>query len=251
LNPHLRLRARWDGVTEVHCEPSDRAWQKWRACDQTSAHWYDQPRLQRYIAALITWDRQQGRDRTVREFVQKELRGFSGSLKQKCVLDDTGLARAPLSALFYPDGEPKTDQIAALLAALQCHSRAVQPKHLGVIGKEHLLARFKTIGAEAETFKYHQALGETDGLPWVVESAFGWCPALKTRRIVVGVNWSVGLGNPFRSFSRYGGEGLETLLADQRAGTDESIVFVLHFTCPRAAYTDRGKSALVLPGAPQ
>jgi len=69
--------------------------------------------------------------------------------------------------------------------------------------------------------------------------------------IIIGVNWSVGLGNPFRSFGRYGGEGLESLLADQRAGRNEPIVFVLHYACPCAAYTDRGKSAIVLPGGPQ
>jgi hypothetical protein len=80
---------------------------------------------------------------------------------------------------------------------------------------------------------------------------FGWCPNLGSRRIIVHVNWSVGLGNPFRSFSRYGGEGLGSLLADQRVGRNEPIVFVLHYTCPRAAYTDRGKSAFVLPGGLQ
>jgi hypothetical protein len=134
-----------------------------------------------------------------------------------------------------------------VLQALKARSKAVKPKDLGLIGKDHLAARFKEVGVEAETFKYQKGLGESEGLPWVVETAFGWCPALSRRRIIVGVNWSVGLGNPFRSFSRYGGEGLEALLADQRAGRDEPIIFVLHYACPRAAYTDRGKSAIIIP----
>ena len=82
-----------------------------------------------------------------------------------------------------------------------------------------------------------------------METAFGWCPALEQRRIVTGVNWSVALGNPFRSFGRTG-EGLESLLAEQRAGRNEPVVFVLHFVCPRAQYTDRGKSAIVLLTSP-
>jgi hypothetical protein len=120
-----------------------------------------------------------------------------------------------------------------------------------VIGKEHLLARFRVVGVQAETFKYQKALGEAAGLPWVVETAFGWCPSLERRREVLGVNWSVGLGNPFRSFSRYGGEGLESLLAAQRAGRDEPIIFVLHFAQPHVDYTDRGKTAVALAGGSQ
>ena len=139
----------------------------------------------------------------------------------------------------------------AYLAASDAGSLPVKPKRLGLIGKDHLFARFKEIGVEAETFRYQRALGEADGLPWVVETAFGWCPNLVSRRIIVGVNWSVGLGNPFRSFGRHGGEGLESFLADQRAGRNEPIIFVLHYACPRTAYTDRGKSAVIVPGGRQ
>jgi hypothetical protein len=110
-----------------------------------------------------------------------------------------------------------------------------------------LLARFTEAKVEPETFKYQKTLGETEGLPWVVETAFGWCPSEDRRRIVTGANWSVGLGNPFRSFGR-AGEGLESLLAQQRAGRDEPIIVVVHFACPRIGYTDRGKSAITLPG---
>jgi hypothetical protein len=245
VNPHLRIRVAWNGVERVNREPSAPAWEKWRACDPTSAHWYDLARLERYIAAHVSRDQDRGRDRTVREFVS-ELRGFSGSAKQKLVLDETGLMRASLSSLFGLGGEPKIDDIEHLLCALKAHSRLVKPKDLALIGKDHLLARFEEVGVEAETFKYQKVLGETEELPWVVETAFGWCPSLGRRRIIVGVNWSVGLGNPFRSFSRYGGEGLESLLADQRAGREEPVIFVLHYVCPRAANTDRGKSALIV-----
>jgi DNA topoisomerase VI subunit B len=246
LNPHLRLVVTWDGIERVCREPSDPAWKKWRACDPTSAHWYDEPRLVRYIAAHVARDQDRRCDRTVREFIS-ELRGFSGSAKQKQVLEATGLARSQLSSLFDLEGKPDTQRIGDLLAALKSFSKPVKPLDLGLIGQEHLRARFESVGVVAETFKYNKAVGEAEGLPWTVETGFGWCPTLEHRRIVVGVNWSVALGNPFRSFGR-AGEGLEALLAAQRAGRDEPIVFVLHFACPRAQYTDRGKSAIVLPG---
>jgi hypothetical protein len=249
LNPHLRLLVTWDGIEQVRHEPSETGWKKWRACDPTSAHWYDDQRLTRYIAAHVARDQDHKRDRTVREFIS-ELRSFSGSAKQKQVLEQTGLARAQLSSLFSDDGEPDSGLIGALLQALKTSSKPVKPLDLGLIGKDHLRACFDAVGLEAETFKYHKVGGEDDGLSWVVETAFGWCPALTQRRIVVGVNWSVALGNPFRSFGRTG-EGLEALLADKRAGSNEPIVFVLHFACPRTQYTDRGKSAIVLSGDQQ
>jgi Histidine kinase-, DNA gyrase B-, and HSP90-like ATPase len=223
INPHLRIRVEWNGVERVNHEPSNLTWEKWRACDPTSAHWYDQARLERYVAAHVSRDQDRHRDRTIREFIS-ELRGFTGSAKQKLVLDETGLARASLASLFDAGGEPKSHELDALLRALQEHSKPVKPNDLGLIGKNHLLACFKGVGLEPETFRYQKAVGETEGLPWIVETSFGWCPNLGKRRIIVGVNWSVGLGNPFRSFGRYGGEGLEALLADQRAGRDEPIV---------------------------
>jgi DNA topoisomerase VI subunit B len=250
INPHLRIRVQWNCIERVNRTPSNPAWEKWLPSSPTSVHWYDRARLERYLAAHVSRDQDHGRERTVREFIA-EFRGFSGSAKQKLVLDETGLTRSALASLFGSGGEPKTAQIEQLLRSLKTHSKPVKPKDLGLIGKDHLFACFKEAGAEAETFKYQKVLGEIDELPWVVETAFAWCPTLDNRRIIVGVNWSVGLGNPFRSFSRFGGEGLEALLAQQRAGRDEAIIFALHCTCPRAAYTDRGKSAVILPGGTQ
>jgi hypothetical protein len=164
------------------------------------------------------------------------------------VLDDTGMQRADLASLFGPDGAPHRDPINNLLSACQKHSRPVPPKLLGLIGREHLLACFRSAGVAEESFRHKKAVGEISGLPWVVETAFGYCPeSYKQRRIIAGVNFSVGIGNPFRSFRQYVGEGLETLLTNLRASSAEPIVYVIHYSCPRADYTDRGKTALVIP----
>jgi hypothetical protein len=69
------------------------------------------------------------------------------------------------------------------------------------------------------------------------------------RRIITGVNWSGSVGsNPFRNLGS-GGESLDSILAQQRAGRDEPIVTVLHLACPRVEYLDRGKSSIVIPGS--
>ena len=187
------------------------------------------------------------RERLVREFVA-EFRGLSGSAKQKQVLDTTGLARLPLSALVAGD-DLDHEKVAALLTALQAASKPVQPKGLGIIGKVHLEARCEALGAEMESFSYGKQIGTRGGLPWVIETAFAWRgeDSFEDRTLITGVNWSAGLINPFRQLGRLG-ESLDTVLAEQRVHRRDPVIFVLHAACPRVAYSDRGKSAVVLGG---
>ena len=124
----------------------------------------------------------------------------------------------------------------------------MKPKLLGLIGKEHLKLCMIRAGVEMESFDYSRAFDETDdGLPCVVEVAFGSCPKAKGRRLITGVNWSPGITNPFRQLGTYG-QSLDTILAQQRADRDEPVVIVLHVACPRVEYTDRGKSAVAIAG---
>ena len=60
-------------------------WEKWRPRNPTSAHWYDEARLQRYLGAHVARDRDLGQSRTVREFIG-EFRGLSGTAASaKCL----------------------------------------------------------------------------------------------------------------------------------------------------------------------
>jgi hypothetical protein len=92
-----------------------------------------------------------------------------------------------------------------------------------------------------------------NGVPRVVEFAFdihregltaGHGPS---RKFITGVNWSPGINNPFRQLGR-SGEGLDGILTGVRANTSQPVIAVLHLACPRVAYTDRGKSAIVVEG---
>src|SRR5262249_8292925 len=111
--------------------------------------WYTTAHIERLIGAYIKHDADNGRERTVRELVA-EFRGLSATAKQKRVLDATGLARAPLSALLRGDGFDR-GKIERLLAAMKANSAPVKPAILGSIGKEHFRKRFAAAGCEMET----------------------------------------------------------------------------------------------------
>ena len=240
LNPHAAFTLQWDGKLLVEAQATDPAWRKWRPSDPAPAAWYDPESFSRLIAACVAHDQDHGRDRMVREFVA-EFRGFARSDIQKRLLDDVGVARMSLRDFF---ADPK--RVAKLLAHMQSITKPVAAKDLGLLGRDHFNARFSEMDVEPETFQYRRALCDVDGVPYAIEAAFGYCPDNATHRQIVGVNWSPSLISPFRDLGPY--DSLDALLAEQRAGRDdEPIVFALHLASPRIAYTDKAKSALVLP----
>jgi len=248
LNPHLSLHVTWNGERKVDIKASNPAWKKWLPSWPTSAHWYDQSRLRRYMAAHIA---HRG-NITVREFVS-EFRGLTGTAKQKQVLAGTGASHVSLHNFFGIE-KANTKNIAKLLAALKQHTKPVQPADLGIIGKEHFYRLMEAAGGDPKTFTYNRTFGETNGVPRITEFGFavhrdglsngGRGPS---RKVITGVNWSPGINNPFRQLGR-GGEGLDGILAEVRANTTQPVIAVLHLACPRVAYTDRGKSAIVVDG---
>ena len=244
LNPHLTLSVTAPGLPDAwRIEATDPAWVKWKPSDPTSAHWYQPAHLERLISAYIAHDHDRGLMRSVREVVT-EFRGLSSSAKGAAILAETGLARAPLTALAN-GGDLDHAKVAALLAAMQRHSKPVKPAQLGIIGKAHFATRFEAYGAEMRTFDYRAIKDLADGLPTVLETAFAWCSQFKDRLLVPGVNWSPGIINPFRELGHFG-QSLDTILSQQRVDQDEPVALILHLACPRVQYTDRGKSAVVV-----
>ena len=186
----------------------------------------------------------------MREFIA-EFRGLSGTAVQRKVLDEVGCSHQSLAQFFGVDRVNRRG-IAKLLAAMRKHSKPVAPKHLGVIGAEHLKQRFLAAGGNAETFKYQQRKGMTsDGIPYVIEFAFGLHQSGLTqgaavpRKFVTGANWSVGINNPFRAFGSTG-EGLESTLANVRANAGQPVICALHLASAYIQYADRGKSSIIL-----
>jgi DNA topoisomerase VI subunit B len=251
LNPHLTLRGIWNGEQFINVKATDPNWEKWRPRNPTSPHWYDEARLQRYLAAHVARDRDLGRHRTVREFIA-EFRGLSGTAVQRKILNEVGCSHQSLAQFFGAEKVNRTG-IAALLAAMRKHSKPVAPKHLGIIGADHFKQRVLAAGGNADSFKYQRRMGMTpdEQIPYVVEFAFGLHQhgltqeAAVSRKIVTGANWSVGINNPFRSFGSTG-EGLENTLAQVRANASQPVICALHLACAHVQYADRGKSSIIL-----
>jgi DNA topoisomerase VI subunit B len=250
FNPHLTLRGVWYDREFVNVSATNPNWEKWRPRNPTSPHWYDEARLQRYLAAHVARDRDLKRHGTVRAFIS-EFRGLSGTAVQRKILEEVGCSHQSLAQFFGVD-QVNRSGIAKLLAAMRKHSKPVAPKHLGVIGVEHLKQRFLAAGGNADTFKYQRREGMTgDGIPYIVEFAFGLHQSALTqdaavpRLFITGANWSVGIHNPFRAFGSTG-EGLESTLAKVRANAREPVICALHLASAYIQYADRGKSSIIL-----
>ena len=116
---------------------------------------------------------------------------------------ETGASHRSLHNFFGID-KANVGNIERLLAAVKKHSKPVPPAQLGIIGKEHLFAGMEAAGGDPRTFAYTKSLGETGGIPRVIEFAFGTHrDGLAAARVprpqdITGVNWSPGINNPFR-----------------------------------------------------
>jgi DNA topoisomerase VI subunit B len=249
FNPHLTLRGVWFGEEFINAQATNPNWEKWRPRNPTSAHWYDEERLQRYLGAHVSRDRDLGHSRTVRDFIS-EFRGLSGTALQRKILNEVGCSHQSLAG-FYGIDQINRAGIGKLLAAMKRYSKPVAPKHLGIIGADHLRARFLAAGGAAETFKYQcrKAIG-ADDIPYVVEFAFGLhqtglSGGYAHREFVTGANWSAAITNPFRRFGSTG-EGLESTLSKVRASGNQPVICALHLACARIQFADRGKSSIIL-----
>ena len=99
FNPHLSVRGVWFGYEFINAKATNPDWEKWRPRNPTSAYWYDEARLQRYLAAHVARDRDLGQRRTVREFIA-EFRGLSGTALQRKILNEVGCSHQSLARFF-------------------------------------------------------------------------------------------------------------------------------------------------------
>lgn len=239
FNPHLSISVVWNDEKLVDIRASTPAWKKWLPSNPTDPHWYELEEFERLIAAYLSCE-----EKSVREFVS-EFRGLSGTAKQKKVVDSLGLSRANLTELITNE-QLDLEKIGKLLEAMKASTKPAKASTLGLIGKDHLLARSVESGGDKAAFNYAKQV-ENEGVPYVLETSFCYCPQeLSQRRIITGVNWSPGINNPFRQLGKSYADSLDSILEEQRAGRREPIVFVLHIACPKVRYADRGKSSIVI-----
>lgn len=232
LNPHTAFKlALPDGKVSTF-PASDPGWRKWRTSQPTSAHWYTPADLRVLIAAYIKRDK----CTTLRDFVG-EFDGLTGTQYRKRVLAGAGMSTWCLDDLVV-DGDVNIAAVERLLVAMQQASRPVKPQRLGVIGKEHLQAALVAQGVAPEGFTYRKAadIGK-DGLPFVVEVAFGLARVRSRRRLIVSLNHSPVFKVPSGHLS--------DVLADCHVQQHDPVVLLIHQACPRFTFTDHGKGAIV------
>ena len=210
-------------------------WSKWRPDQPTSAHWYTDETLRDLIAAYINRERHGGPARTVREFVS-EFRGLSSTVKQKTVTESWAGKRLHE---FISGGDIDPGFVAELLTRMKANSTPPPPKALGRIGEDHLKAWILAQGV-AENSIHYATKAAIDGLPYVVEVAFGVNVGDNSgRRIVAGLNWSPVIGgDPDPT--------LRSAITEARLDPHDPVTFVVHISRPRFHFTDRGKTRVQL-----
>jgi DNA topoisomerase VI subunit B len=240
LNPHAAF-AYTAGGESRELSPTDPSWRKWLPAQRPSPHWYNLDRLRSLVAGkLASARRSGGRPQRLRDFIGENFNGLKGTVVRGELLRDCGLEGRTLEDLAKGDALDD-GLLSRLLAGMQEHARPTPPKRLGLIGKPHLTAAAATVfGADEESVRYSGAVLEVDGLPYVLEVAFGYrSDDDGTRVLTAGVNWSPSPRVPFG--------GLEWHLRDNRVYESAPCVMIVHLACPRPEFTDTGKTVLNLP----
>jgi DNA topoisomerase VI subunit B len=230
FNPHATF-----SLNDRTCSPTAATWKKWNPGMPTSAHWYTAETLRNLIAAYIAHSRNGGREKTIREFVS-EFRGLSSTGKQKAVT--AGWSGAYLHD-FVVDGDVDNDFVTKLLKKMQDTSVAPKPAVLGMVGKDHFIAFMEAHGVSPDSVRYACKKGD-DGLPYILETAFGvYEDDHKRRSIVAGLNWSPVIGgDPDPTIRR--------LIQEARLDPHDPVILMIHIARPRFDFMDRGKTRIAL-----
>lgn len=230
FNPHAAF-----SLNDKTYHATDLTWKKWNPDMPTSAHWYNVETLRDLIAAYIANGRNGGRLKTVREFVS-EFRGLSSTAKQKEVT--AAWSGAHLHD-YVTDGDVSKQFVAALLGKMQGACVAPKPVVLGMVGKEHLTAWMEAHGVTPSSVKYICRKGEDEGMPYILETAFGISKNDTKRRLVNGLNWSPVLsGDPDPT--------IRQMVQDARIDPHDPVMLMIHIARPRFEFMDRGKTRIAL-----
>jgi hypothetical protein len=243
FNPHASFRYT-AGRLVRKIAPTDASWRKWLPTQRPSPHWYDLGRFRSLVAGKLAAARRDGaRRQTVRDFIAQNFCGLTGTVVRGELLRSCGLEGATLEHLA-PGGSLDDLLLAKLLRAMKENARPVKPQKLGVVGKAHLAAAVVSLfGARPPSARYSAAAFTAEGVPYVLEVAFGFATPeeVPVRVTVAGVNWSPSPRCPFLDMG--------PLLGANRIEQHDPCVLIAHLACPRPGFLDTGKTVLDLPPA--
>lgn len=236
INPHARFTLTANGKTQTF-EPPEPGWRKWRACDPTSAHFYEKAELRDLIAAYIGKEENENLPpKTLRDFVA-EFDGLARPQYRKAVLEQAGLAGKYLRDL-KADVNGSMELTDRLLRAMRKVSKPVKPERLGFIGKTHMESALAAYGADLGV-KYSRKKPGPDndgGLPYIVEVGFGISGEGMRRKLICGLNNSVLFQVPSSS--------IYSNLQECWITAAEPVVIMVHESHPHFKFTGHGKGSL-------
>jgi hypothetical protein len=131
---------------------------------------------------------------------------------------------------------------------MKAETKPVSPTRLGIVGKANVAgALHDQFGVDVDHVEYASVTDVDDGIPYVLESAFVYLgdDAPDRRHLLLGLNWSASIGNPFRQFGS-SGRGLDGLLSDNHVARTDPVVLMLHAVHPALQFADRGKTSIVM-----
>ena len=250
VNPHARFvdHAQADGceTAGIYEPTAPQGWRKPLPTDPTSAHHYDEPAMTKLVFAHVREHRAGGADLTVRAFTNT-FTGLTGSAKAKKVADQ-------VSQITHLSGfEENPQQLPVLLAAMKEHSKPPTPSYLGQVPYDHYTHVLdRAFGVEESWFSRKQ-LTDAAGIPWSIEVT-----TARTRRtgdVCFAVNYSATFGDPLAHTHLIGDQvtsaGVRSFLAQADAapgpGNQWRRAAIVHLVCPVPQFTDKGKTALVVP----
>ena len=106
---------------------------------------------------------------SVRDFVG-QFRGLKGTLTQAAIRDQLGVAERETLADYFE----RPNAAARLLKAMRAASRPIKLADLGLIGEAHIRDRLIEDYCAPNSIVYRKAEVEHDGVPYVIEVAFGF-----------------------------------------------------------------------------
>ncbi len=231
FNPHATFRMNGDEIPATVQE-----WRKWLPSNPLVAHWYDEDTFRDLVAHYIASERCGADPCTVRAFVAN-FRGLTSTVKQKTVTE--GFKATHLHELVT-NGDLDTDALDTLLGRMKQSSKPPQPAALGVIGKDHLTSWMcERANVAEDSIVYRKKTGVENGMPHVVEMAFGVSnDDGAMSRIVTGLNWSPTLAVPAQE--------IQSLIGQMRLDPGDPVVAVFHMSKPSWKYTGKGKERVEL-----
>ncbi|MFA5924046.1 MAG: ATP-binding protein [Methylococcaceae bacterium] len=195
---------------------------------RTSTHWYDSQAFEKL--AFLQGDQH---DITISDLV-RQFDGLSSPGKAKKITSQ-------FTEKMLSDIHRDPVKIERLRLAMQNESSPVQPKALGAIGKDNLLARLNVEGRSW----YKQVSGMIDNVPYVFEVLIA---ESEDQAYYFGVNHSVTFGDYLRQCEIKAGElwgsGIKGALDEILQGEHIVIAHLIGIGLP---FLDRGKSNLSLP----